>query len=287
MLSGSRLHGISRCANILCYGALAASLLAHVVDISLVCRFISICAVQPWLKRSGVSRSGASATVVAAAAAAAANETTELWERLGGAPHQLSCLAPKALLFISEFVHEAQVTTRDCDLMGHMNNARYPREADFARHKLFVECGLFDVCWRGKMPLVTAAQSIRYRRELKYGSRFQIRTRVLGWDASNVYLQQVFSVENRRTGDVDVHAVLLVKEAVAVGSRRKASIPHPLSEAMRRLGWLPSAAVKADGDCVLPDGFLPAQCSLPQDAASWVDSLNKTSKRVQDAFSRK
>lgn len=269
---------LSHYANLCCYGALAISLLAHVVDVALVYRFVSICAVQPWLKhRGGIKNTSKLET----------KASTELWERVGGAPQHLKNLPPKAQLFLSEFIHEARVTTRDCDLMGHMNNARYPREADFARHKLFVECGLFDICWKGKMPLVTAAQSIRYRRELKYGTRFQIRTRILGWDSSSVYLQQVFCVENRRTGEVVVHAVLLVKEAVAVGAKRKASIPHPLSEAMRRLAWLPPAGLQDCNDSLLLEGgYLPYKVDLPKDAADWANSLNDTSKRVQDALTK-
>lgn len=168
---------------------------------------------------------------------------------------------PKVDVFLSEFVHNARVTTRDCDLLGHMNNARYPREADFARHSLFVQCGLFDVCWKGKMPLVTAAQSIRYRRELRFGTRYQIRTRILGWDGGSLYIQQTFLSK-----DV-VHAVLVVKETVAVGAKRKASLPNPLTEAFTRLGWIP---------------YLPTTAAAPDDVVAWADSIAATSSRVSE-----
>lgn len=266
--------GLARYSHAMCYGALAASLLAHCVDVALIHRFVSICVLQPWLRQRLV-RQKEGGNVPSSSA-------EELWSRVtAGSPDQLSALPPKALLFLSEFVHEAKVTTRDCDLMGHMNNARYPREADFARHELFVECGLFDVCWKGKMPLVTAAQSIRYRRELKFGTRYQIRTRIVGWDGSSLYVQQTFCARSPNTGEAVVHAVLIVKESVAVGAKRKASLPHPLTEAMTRLGWLPPSPIS---DALMTRAYLPPTAAPPHDVAVWASSLLETSSRVNDAL---
>lgn len=249
-----------------CLGALAISVLAHFFDVALVHRFVYICAVHPWISRrfgNGNPRHGSEAEALPVS--------------------HFESLRPGAKLFLTEFVHHAKVTSRDCDLMGHMNNARYPREADFARHKLFVACGLFDVCWREKMPLVTAAQSIRYRRELRHGTQFQIRTRVVGWDASSIFLEQAFCVRCPKTDGFEVHAILVVKETVAVGTRRKAALPRPLAEAMCKLGWVERSQVDcAEGGVCARPGFLAVVQQPPPDISEWALGLIITSARVND-----
>ena len=236
-------------------------LLALLGDLGLALRFIWICAVKPKLRRVCRQR-----------------------------------LAPteSAKLFLSPLDYETSVSTHDLDLMGHMNNARYPREADFARHELFAQCGMFEAAWKRKMPLVTAAQSIRYRKELRFGQKYTIRSKVVGWDSSNLYIEQIFLTLRKhhlhrvqppqasRLGRGDdgggalhdekyhIHCIMYVKEAIAVPKHRKGHYPlhtgGPLRCLVESLGW--------------HDEVRCYEQNPPADFAKWLESLHEGHARV-------
>ncbi|XP_070604796.1 protein THEM6-like [Erythrolamprus reginae] len=73
-----------------------------------------------------------------------------------------------------------------------MNNARYGREADFARYTYMLNCWLLQTIWNHNCRISLAACSWRFRRSLKLGERFAIRTRILGWDDRAFYGEQQF-----------------------------------------------------------------------------------------------
>jgi len=78
------------------------------------------------------------------------------------------------LLIIQGFVF-----TTDLDFQLHMNNARYLREADFARVKLWAENGIGKAVYRRRGASITnAGNSIRYRRSLQFLNRYKIVTKV-------------------------------------------------------------------------------------------------------------
>jgi acyl-CoA thioesterase FadM len=168
---------------------------------------------------------------------------------------------PSLEAFKRTHVHKAKVTSRDVDFMVHLNNARYLREADFARHRHFKECGLFDVSWGSGMSLVTGAQTIRYRRELPFGRPFEVRTTVVGWDEKALYLEQLF-VSKDKKGVEDVYAVLYVREAVATGRKK---MDAPVAALFDKTGW---------------KGQLPATENPPADVMEWHKSTIDASARV-------
>jgi acyl-CoA thioesterase FadM len=211
--------------------ALVVSTAAHFFDVALAVRFLKLCArdtvpawlLMPWQKRS----------------------------------------KPDLKAFLSEHVHKATVTTRDLDLMVHMNNARYPREADFARHGLFNVSGVYRAATVAGTPLVTAAQTIRYRRELPYGSKFEVRTKVVGMDDKAFILQQLFVCHG------DVFAVMFVREAASPGRKR---VDLPVKALRARLGWDNAAVAAITGDT--------AGLTLPEDVKVWLQSTIDASERV-------
>ncbi|XP_015683552.1 protein THEM6-like [Protobothrops mucrosquamatus] len=99
--------------------------------------------------------------------------------------------APK-IKVLEEGLRYSWVLPSDLDLMGHMNNSRYAREADFARYLYMFQCRLLQTIWNCKYTTVLVASSWRFRRSLKLGERFAIRTRMLGWDDHSFYLEQQF-----------------------------------------------------------------------------------------------
>lgn len=84
------------------------------------------------------------------------------------------------------------VSPSDLDWVGHMNNGRYAREADFGRYMYMFRCGILQIIWNRKYTTLLVASSWRFRRSLTLGERFAIRTRMLGWDDHSFYLEQRF-----------------------------------------------------------------------------------------------
>ncbi|MDM7853621.1 acyl-CoA thioesterase [Cellulomonas alba] len=90
-------------------------------------------------------------------------------------------------------VTRMRVHLSDLDLYRHVNNGIYLQCMDVARSNFIADLGAArTLAERGWYPVV-AAQTIKYRRSLTFWQRFDITTRVLGWDARVVYLEQTFS----------------------------------------------------------------------------------------------
>ncbi|XP_036374548.1 protein THEM6 [Megalops cyprinoides] len=102
-----------------------------------------------------------------------------------------------------------RVLPHDVD-MGHMNNARYLRECDFARFSLYTRNGVFKATRVLGATLVVGASTIRYRRALSLGEAFELRSRIVAWDDKSFYLEQRFV----SCADGVVSAVMLCRQNV-------------------------------------------------------------------------
>lgn len=85
-----------------------------------------------------------------------------------------------------------RVQVVDLDVLLHMTNGRYLSILDAARISYYARTGL----WRqfrtlGWSPVVTA-QTITYRRSLRLGCRYRVRTVLVGTDEKNLYFEQTF-----------------------------------------------------------------------------------------------
>lgn len=92
------------------------------------------------------------------------------------------------------------VLTSDLDYMLHMNNARYLREADIARYTYFCHYKFMLALKACRANTVLSASCSRHRQPLSLFERFDIHTRILGWDDHAFYLEQQFI--SRRKGFV-------------------------------------------------------------------------------------
>lgn len=96
------------------------------------------------------------------------------------------------------------VLPTDLDPLMHMNNARYLALLDLGRMDLMLRSGFWKtVTDRGWYPVVTA-QTVSYKRSLTLWQRFDLTTRVLGFDDRHVYMHQEF----HRRGKVVARAVV-------------------------------------------------------------------------------
>lgn len=92
----------------------------------------------------------------------------------------------------------------DLDVFRHMNNGVYLMVMDLARLDLMVRSGMWKAIQsRGWYPVVVA-ETVQFRRSLNLFERFEIETRVLGWDDKAIVLEQQFF----RRGEAVAHALV-------------------------------------------------------------------------------
>jgi acyl-CoA thioesterase FadM len=85
-----------------------------------------------------------------------------------------------------------RVWPTDLDLLWHVNNGVYFSIMDLARIDLMARAGMAKLIRaRGWYPVVVA-ETIQFRRSLNPFQRFEIETRVLGWDDKALVLEQQF-----------------------------------------------------------------------------------------------
>lgn len=100
-------------------------------------------------------------------------------------------LQPPVWDVLAEQSMGGRVLLHDID-MGHMNNARYLRECDFARLALYTRNGVLKATRALRASLVVGASTIRYRRSLSLGEAFELRSRIVAWDEKSFYVEQRF-----------------------------------------------------------------------------------------------
>lgn len=88
-----------------------------------------------------------------------------------------------------------RVLPTDIDLLGHMNNGRYPSYMDLARVDMTNRTGMSAALGKAGIYAVVGQSSMVYRRSLDLWQRFDIETAVLGGDERAIYLVQRFVVD--------------------------------------------------------------------------------------------
>lgn len=138
----------------------------------------------------------------------------------------------------------------DLDNNNHLNNGRYLTLMDLGRWDLVVRTGLLRALLQHKWHPVVGAATIRFRRSLDPFQRFELKTRILGWDERDFYIEQRFE------RDGEVHAVGLIR-GVFLGKE----------------GRVPLAAILAAA------GSEAASPPLPEWVETWRAALDAQSRR--------
>lgn len=97
-----------------------------------------------------------------------------------------------------------RVWPSDLDPLMHMNNGRYLTIMDLGRADAILRSGLRRRLASHHVYPVVASEMIRFRESLPLLARFELRTRLLGWDDRSFYIHQRFT---RRGRDVAVALV--------------------------------------------------------------------------------
>lgn len=113
---------------------------------------------------------------------------------------------PRTLLW-GTTVSPFRVLPSDLDALGHMNNAKYLMFMDLGRLDQMFRTGLWKASNARGWYSVVATQTIRYRRSLKPWQRFELHTRVVGFDEKAMYIESRFV----RGDELAAHAVAQVR----------------------------------------------------------------------------
>ena len=101
-----------------------------------------------------------------------------------------------------------RVWPNDVDFNLHLNNARYLNVMDYGRIHTLARMGLLKPAIQARWIPVVGGVWITYRRSLGLWARYELATRLVGWDERWFYMEQVF------TGDDGLAAVGWVKGAL-------------------------------------------------------------------------
>jgi acyl-CoA thioesterase FadM len=128
-----------------------------------------------------------------------------------------SLLKPRAGVYEWTSVH-MRVRISDCDSYLHVNNGRYLSLMDIGRINHAGRCGMIGLWRRTGWKPVAGGATIRFRRELRIGTRYTLRTRCAGFDEGWSYWEQVFE---RADGKLAARAFAKVAMLDRDGTRLK------------------------------------------------------------------
>lgn len=101
----------------------------------------------------------------------------------------------KRIELLDECRLDLRVWPTDLDVNLHLTNARYLSMMDLGRIELILQMGVFKTLLkRGWLPVVANA-NIQFKRQIKPFQRFQLITRIIGWDEKWIFLEQRFETE--------------------------------------------------------------------------------------------
>jgi acyl-CoA thioesterase FadM len=119
-----------------------------------------------------------------------------------------------------------RVWPTDMDLNFHLNDGRYMSLAGLGRIDLMLRSGLLRRAMkRGWYPVVAAA-IIRYRREIKWLEKFELRSRIVGWDKKWTYFEHRFEKDGELAAIAYARGVIRNREGAVPTSDVMALVGH-------------------------------------------------------------
>ena len=157
-------------------------------------------------------------------------------------------VAPRLGLFDTH-VSQHRCWPHDLDPWVELNNGRTLTLYDLGRLPLFMRTGIRDLMEKNRWRGTVAGSSVRYRRRVQAWHRFEMRSRILGWDERFIYLSQSMWRGGDCTSQVLIRAAVIDDGGIVKTSRLEeatgvASPPLPdwvraWAEAEGRRSWPP------------------------------------------------
>ena len=131
----------------------------------------------------------------------------------------------------------------DADYLGHMNNASYLTQAEYARWEWTAENGTLHTLYKNGMHFVVTNAAIRFRKEISVRERaFEIHTNLLAIDDRHLWMEHTFrnpTIQNKKgriMAQVGVQAVAVQNRKVVNPSTLLEKIGVP-SDDIDSLKW--------------------------------------------------
>ena len=112
-----------------------------------------------------------------------------------------------------------RVWPTDLDALLHMNNGKYGSLMDLGRLDMMIRNGVGRMIMSQGWHPVVAAQWLRFKVSLTPFTRFELRTRTIGWDDRSFYVRQTFLIGDRIAAVGLVRARFLSKSGSPVDAR--------------------------------------------------------------------
>jgi len=109
------------------------------------------------------------------------------------------------LSLFDECTTSFRVLPTDIDVLMHMNNGRYFSLMDLARIDFMIRNGAFSLLKKQGVYPVIASEMIRFKRSLQLFQKFEVSTRLIGWDDKFFYVVHHFKVGKK------LYALSLIK----------------------------------------------------------------------------
>jgi len=101
-----------------------------------------------------------------------------------------------------------RVLANDLDFNGHINNGRYFTLADLGRLDFLIRAGVARVAIANRaVPLIGDAAG-KFRKNLKLFQRYDLQSRLLGWDDKWTFMEHRFVRDDRVVGVVIIRGQL-------------------------------------------------------------------------------
>lgn len=107
-----------------------------------------------------------------------------------------------------------RVLPNDLDFNGHVNNGRYFTLADVGRMDYVLRTGAARVALRRRAAPIVGDAMAKFRKDLKPFERFELHTRVLGWDEKWVFMEHRFVRGERVAGLVVMRGLFRARDGV-------------------------------------------------------------------------
>jgi len=91
-----------------------------------------------------------------------------------------------------------KVLPTDIDLLGHMNNGRYPMIMDLARIDFIIRIGMFKTLFKQRWVVPVGTTQLEFKKSLKPFSNYQIHTKLCYWDDNWFYFRQDFMLDEKQ-----------------------------------------------------------------------------------------
>lgn len=148
-------------------------------------------------------------------------------------------------------VREFMVWPTDIDIFRHMNNGIYLTLLDLARFDLMKRAHTWQKLKKQKVHPVVVQETITFRKSLRPWLRFNVETKIIGWDDQAFFIGQRFVVK----GEIYAEAVVKLR---FLQSPKGTPTPTEVNE--RLGGWpgeepkLPSWVTQWNTTVALPKG---------------------------------